>query len=354
MLRGTVSSLLAGLLLFASAPSTSNYKLNSFGFGGGGQANTTTSNYALEGITGEVSGQTQTTTTYQQEPGYVQTQQANVPYVTLTNTGNYYDKLHFVLDQQNNPADALYALKVVTTNTTCTSPSATYYVQTDDTLGAALTTAQYQTYTNWGGSSGANIIGLTAGTTYCMFSKATQGKFTESAWGPSSSAATVGQQISFCVYTGGSCVGSTNSINFGSLLANTVASSSNIGIDFATNADSGGNVYIYSANGGLRSTAAGFTLSSSTADLSSASSGFGAQETSVSQTSGGPLNELSPYNGTGNNVGALGTSITTLLTSTSPLVGGSAVFQLKAKPSAITPEAPDYAETITVIAAAAF
>src|SRR6266404_2546776 len=114
MFLGLISALVAASSLFttiAALPSTTNYELNSYGFGSGGTANSTTSNYALEGITGEASGQTATTSNYNLKPGFNETQQANVPKVTLTNPSNYYDKLKFVIDQQGNPTDALYALQ---------------------------------------------------------------------------------------------------------------------------------------------------------------------------------------------------------------------------------------------------
>src|SRR4051812_20031303 len=98
MLAGLVASLIAGVGFFAALPSTSNYQLNSYGFGSGGTANSTTSNYALEGISGEVSGQTASTANYSAKPGFIETQQANVPKVTLSNPSSYYDKLKFVID----------------------------------------------------------------------------------------------------------------------------------------------------------------------------------------------------------------------------------------------------------------
>jgi hypothetical protein len=339
-------------LALAAQPATTNYQLNSFGFGSGGTANSATSNYSLEGITGEVSGQTANTSNYSSKPGFIETQQANVPKVTLTNPSSYYDKLKFVIDQQNNPTDAKYALQVSTTSDFSSNIT---YVKSDLTLGTSLTTADYQTYNTWGGASGSNMVGLAANTTYYIRAKATQGKFTESGYGPASSAATVGQQISFCTYsTSGSCGGS-NSVTFGGLAANTITNSTtNIGVDFATNANSGGNVYVYSSNGGLKSTIASFTLSSATADLAVANSGFGARIASASQSSGGPFNKLSPYNGSGNNVGGLSTSVNTILNSTTPVTGGTASIQLQAKPSNTTPASGDYADTLTLIAAAAF
>jgi hypothetical protein len=342
---------------FASAPATGNYQLNSFGFGSGGTSNSTTPNYSLEGITGEVSGQTATTSTYALKPGFNETQQANVPQVTLSNPSNYYDKLKFVIDTQSNPSDALYALQIKAGDATCNFSTGTInYIKSDLTVGGTLTLADYQTYTTWGGASGSNIIGLSPSTTYCMRAKATQGQFTESAYGPSSSAvATSGLSISFCLYTDVNCAAGGTSVAFSGIPAGSVTTSpNNISVDFATNADFGGNVYIYDANSGIRSTSASYTLSSATADLSSAGSGYGAQIISNSQTTGGPFSKLSPYNGSGNNVGALSTTISTIFSSSAPLTGGAGAVQLQIKPSNTTPEAPDYSDIVTLIAAASF
>lgn len=347
-----------GLSFFAALPATTNYQLNSYGFGSGG-GTSSTSNYSLEGITGETSGTTSTTSTYNLKPGFVETQQANVPKVTLTNPSNYYDKLHFVIDQQANPSDALYALQACVgadwTGSPLTCGGTTLYIKSDNTLGASLTTSDYQTYSAWGGSGGGNIIGLTPSTTYYVRARATQGQFTESAWGPSSSSSTNGQSISFCLYTSGSCAGGGSSVAFGALLANTVNNApSQIGLDFATNANFGGKVYVSSANGGLKSNSVNFTLSSATADLSSAGSGYGARVTSASQTSGGSFSAVSPYNQLSDNVGVLNTVFAELLSSPSSLSGGTASVLLKAKPDSSTPAANDYSDTVTVVVAASF
>jgi hypothetical protein len=299
--------------VFADLPSTSTYKLNSYGFGSGGTANSSTSNYSLEGITGEVSGQTASTANYSTKPGFVETQQANVPKVTITNPSNYYDKLKFVIDEQSNPTDAKYALQIKSGDPTCNFATGTLK--------------------------------------YCLRAKATQGNFTESGYGPSTSAATVGQQISFCTYsTSGSCGGS-NSVTFGALTGSNITNSTtNIGVDFATNANSGGNVYVYSANGSLISThAPSGPITSASGNLSLATQGYGAQITSISQ-----LSKVSPYDQTGNTIGILSTNVNTILTSTSPITAGTASIQLQAKPSNTTPAAVDYADILTLIAAAAF
>lgn len=347
MLRSLFTSLIAGGLFFALLPSTTNYQLNSYGFGSGGTGNSSTSNYSLEGLTGEATSQADSTSVYQLKPGYTQTQQANVPKVTVTNPSNYYDKLHFVIDQQNNPTDALYALQVcVGSGFPCGSP---LYVKADNTLGATLTTADYQLYVAWGGSGGGNIIGLSPGTTYYVRAKATQGKFTESAYGPASNAATSAQQISFCLYTI-SC-GSGNTVSFSGLLAGTPANgSSNIGVNFSTNADSGGSIYIYSNNGALVSTThPGSPITSVTADLSSASQGFGARVASATS-----LTAVAPYDGSGSQVGGLATTIATILNAAAPVSGGTASIQLQAKVSNTTLAATDYSDIVTVIAAARF
>jgi hypothetical protein len=264
----------------AAAPSTSTYKLNSYGFGSGGTANSGTSTYSLEGISGEISGQTQSTSNYIAKPGFIQTQQAYVPKVSLSNPGNYFDKLKFIIDTQSNPTDATYALQVKVNDVTCNFSTGTIrYVKSDLTLGSTLTTADYLNYTTWGGASGSYAIGLSPGTTYCIRAKATQGKFTESAYGPSASAATLSPNLSFCTYTSSSC-STTTTLSLGALTAGTITTStSSIGVDFATNASLGGNVYIYSSTGSLTSSSASSAISSASADLSTANSGYGAQAT---------------------------------------------------------------------------
>ena len=347
-----ISALGLGATALAAQPATNNYKLNSYGFGSGGTSNSSTGSYSLEGISGEISSQADSTGNYQLKPGFIETQQANVPKVTLSNPSNYYDKLLFVLDQQGNPTDALYALQVcVGTDWVAGSCSTTtLYVKSDHTLGASLAFADYQTYSSWGSGSGTTIIGLTPGTTYYIRAKATQGKFTESAYGPSSNAATSAQSITFCLYSDGSCGSSTNATAFSNLIAGTPSNASNdLHVTFATNADSGGSIYIYST-GKLQSVALLIgTINSATADLSVAASGYGAQVTSVTS-----LTKLSPYNNSANNVGALSTTISTILDSATPVTGGAATIQLQAKASNTTPAASDYTDTVTVIAAARF
>ena len=156
MLKGMMSLLLAGQFFFATLPATTNYELQSYGFGSGGTADSSTSNYSLEGITGEVSGANTSTTNYTTVPGYIGTQQANVPNITLSNPSNYYNELTFTLDTQNNPSDATFLLQI---STSPTFASGNDYVTTSDTLSSTLSTSYYQTAAAWT-ASGDKIIGL--------------------------------------------------------------------------------------------------------------------------------------------------------------------------------------------------
>lgn len=335
--------------LFGALPATTNYELSSYGFGSGGTANSTTSNYALEGITGEISGQTGTTTNYNLKPGFNETQQANVPKINAfdNGSGRYYNRLHFVIDEQGNPTDAAYALQI---STSSTFASGNNYVKNDLTIGPTLTTADYLTYTAWGGATGSIITTLSPSTTYYLRAKATQGKFTESGYGPSLSASTVNPSISFTI--------SPTSVSMGSLLPATVTSAgSSISLTFDTNANSGGDIYINGQNSGLLSGTTGNNISTvipAGGDLSSLSRGFGAQVTATSQTSGGPLTAVSPYSLGSNNVGPTDTTIRKMITSATQVNTGTASVLFKAKATSSDKAANDYKEIVTMLASASF
>lgn len=336
-------------LLLASLPATSNYKLNSYGFGSGGTANSSTTTYSLEGNSGELSGQTTSTTTGATKPAFIQTEQANVPLITVDNgSGIYYNKLHFVIDTQNNPTDATYLISVSDDNFV----THTYYVQPDSTLSTTLSTSDYQTYSAWGGSSGSFAIGLNPATTYYIRVRATQGKFTESAYSPVVSQATAAETLTFSLQTSS---GPTPpyAVGFNSLNAGVVNTSlQTINTSLTTNGASGGNVYVTGKNGGLFSTLQNHKINSVSGDLSSLTDGFGAQNTSVSQTSGGPYSAVSPYNVSGNNVGLINATTQSLYTSANPVTSGSGVLTLLAKAASTDVAATDYQEILTFTAAA--
>lgn len=339
-------------LLFAF-PASTNFQLKDYGYGGGGVANGTSSNYAIEGIAGEQNATQLDGTTYDLGPGLQFTNQANVPPApAFTNPANYYNKLKLVIATGSNPSDTLFAIAISTDNFVTTN-----YVQSDSTVGAALGLEDYQSYAAWGGASGFNIIGLLPSTTYKVKVKAWQGKFTETGFGPESSAATVGATLTFDIDVSASDT-DTNApytTNIGDLLAGTVTSSpEKIWVDFDTNGESGGRVYIVASNAGLQSSRAGYTISSVTGNLTALSEGFGAQGSTATQSSGGPFAVATAYDLASNNVAVTDTAIREIFTTSGPVSGGRGSFLLKAKSSAVTPAAGDYAETLTVIASASF
>lgn len=345
-----LSHLFPAFLLFA-LPSSGSYEMRDFGFGAGGSGISDSGSYSLQGIAGEVSGQKGVGSTYNLGEGLTFTQQSNVPAApTFTNPSNYYNRLPFVINTENNPSDTLYAVAISTDDFVTTN-----YVQADDTIGAS---AVYQTYTDWGGGSGEFVIGLSPSTTYKMKVKAVQTKYTETELSSSATAATLSPTLSYDldVSSTDSESGSPYTVSFGTLsLGSVTTASDKVWVDLDTNAEGGAFVYVYTDGTGLTSSAAGYTLTSATADLSSVSEGYGAQVSTLTQSAGGPLIALSPYDGAGQNVGSLNTTSRSIFSSSGmPITGGRGSILLKAKASITTPSASDYSDTITMIASSTF
>jgi hypothetical protein len=121
-------------------------------------------------------------------------------------------------------------------------------------------------------------------------------------------------------------------------------------VDFDTNGESGGRVYVAGSNAGLQSAVAGYTIGAVTGNLSSLNEGFGAQ----TETATNGLAEATFYDLTGDNVATADTTIREIFTASAPVTSGRGSFLLKAKSSAVTPAANDYTEVLTVIASASF
>ena len=339
-------------ILFAAFPASGNYGLRDYSFNSGG-VSSTSSNYALNGAAGEVAGGAETGTTYNLGPGLLFTEQANVPPApTLDNgSGAYYSKLHMVINTAANPTDSKFLVALSTDNFVTT-----YFVQSDGTLSTTYQAGDYQTYTQWGATGGSFIVGLQPAIAYKVHVKATQGRFTETQYGPSTSINTAAPSIGFGVTT--TTQGTPPfSISYGQLTPNTVTDSpQQINLSYSTNGAMGGTIFVKDKNTGLLSAAAGYTIGSVTGDLASvgALEGFGVQAVSATQTSGGPLVANTPFNSSGQNVGRLGTAYSQLLTSSSPITGGAGALVLKIKTSNITPSAADYSDVITLIGVANF
>jgi hypothetical protein len=339
--RALIGTSLLGF--FAVAPSSTNFTLKAYEFGTGGGGGSSAS-YNLQSVSGEQS-LNGSSTNYALLGGLIGSEQANVPAApTFTNPSNEYNRLRLVINTSGNPTDTRYEVAISTD-----SFATTQYVQTDFTVGSTDTIAQYQTASSWGGVSGVWIVGLQPSTTYQVKVRALQGQFTGSAFGPVATAATVAPSLTFSVAT--SLSGTPPfTLGFSDLGAGTVVTApATAELGLSTNSVNGGVVYVRSS-GSLSSTLAGYGIPSATADLGAVATGYGALVASTSQTSGGPMTAVAPYSGTGSNVGALGTSLQAILTTSSAVTGGTGSVSLKAKAEATTPASTDYTDTITFVA----
>ncbi len=332
-------------------PASTNYQLHDFGFGSGGSGVTDSSNYSMNAIVGETSAGNLEGSTYDLGPGLQFTRQSNTPAApSFSNSGSYYNRLDFILDSGSNPSDTLFAIAISTDNFATTN-----FVQADLTIGASPV---YQTYTAWGGGSGSQVIGLQPNTSYNIKVKAVQTELTESAYSAVATAATLSPSLSYDIDVSASDTetGPPYTLSFGTLAVGSVTTASErVWVDLNTNADGGAFIYAYANGTGLSSINAGYTIPSASVDLAGASEGFGLRVNTVTQSSGGPLTAVSPYNGSNDVVGILDTTTRTILHSTAaPITAGRSSILVKAKAATTTPAASDYSSTITMIASATF
>lgn len=338
-----------------STPTSESFKMVNFGFGGGGTASSSSTNYSLFGLIGQVEHGSPSSENYFLGAGLEYTIQASVPAApTFVNPDDWYNKLKLTINRGgNDPSDYEYAIRVA-------SGSGQFqYVQNDNTLGPDLGDEDWQSYSSWGGSSGFNIIGLYPGTTYSAQVVARQGDFfTQFMWGPSAVTSTVNSTLSFDldIAAADSETSAPYTINIGSLSPGIVITATNkVWVDVATNATNGALVYIKGTNTGLLSSVVNYTIDAVSNNLSSVPEGYGAQNSTISESAGGPMQAISPYDGASNNVGILDTAKRTIYDSSGAAVeGGRVSFSIKAKASDTTPAANDYADILTVIATGSF
>ena len=328
--------------VFAAFSSSTSYQLNSYGIGPGGTNSSTSTSYSLQGSAGEQANGTSSGTTDIAHTGSVQTEQIAVPPApTLSNgSGIDYNELNFIVNTGQDPSDATYAV-AVSTGSCNNSP---LYVQASGALGASQV---YQSYSpGWGGGTGSFVTGLSSNTTYYVNVAAKQGQFTNTEFGACASLATASVSTTFSI--------APSTITLSNLLPATVITSSNMTANFATNASYGGAVYVSGANSGLYSTSQNSTIAAITGNLGALSQGSGLQATGPTESSGGPLLTVSPFNGTGNSVGAESVIPAQILSSTTPIVGGLAYVNFQAEASKTTPAGTDYQEVLTFIGAGSF
>jgi hypothetical protein len=338
--------------VLATSPASTNFELSEYGFGAGGIATSSSESFLMQGILGEIESSSLSSETYLALPGLTYTLQPNTPGApTFTNPDNYYNKLSITINNANNPSDVLFKIQI--SSGSADFSQNTFHVQADQTLGNE---AVWQTYSAWGGASGFNIIGLKPGTTYYARVAAKSGTFQEGPYGAVASAATVIPTLTFDINTT-SQTDPPFTITIGGITPGSVSTSTDtVDATITTNAANGGLIYLYGSNNGLLSTQAGnYNINSVSNDLTLVSEGYGIRGASSAQSSGGPMQFVSPYNGSGENVGIVDVNKRPLADSSqTPVSSGQISFELKAKASATTPSADDYTDLITIIATGAF
>lgn len=182
----------------SAGPQSTTYELKEYGFGSGGDNGVTSTTYSLFGTAGEPDVGQLNSTTYTAANGLVLTIQAAVPPApTVTNPGTNYDRLFVTVLPGSNPTDTKFAISIYDGTTT-------RYIQSDRTMGDVLGAEDWLPYAGaisvgWGGAGGFYVTNLKNNTTYTVKVKASQGKFTESAWGPGTSQTTSDPTFTFGV-----------------------------------------------------------------------------------------------------------------------------------------------------------
>jgi hypothetical protein len=134
-----------------------------------------------------------------------------------------------------------------------------------------------------------------------------------------------------------------------------------IWVDLDSNAAGGVAITVISSGGALKSTSVpSKTIPSATGTMAPGVANYGLCVGSVTQTSGGTLTKVSPFDGATctaghvNTVGVVTTSPQNILTVSSGIVGGRSEIRVNAENSVITPASNDYADTLTFIATGTF
>lgn len=134
-----------------------------------------------------------------------------------------------------------------------------------------------------------------------------------------------------------------------------------IWVDLDTNGSGGASVSVVSSNGSLKSASVpGDTIPSTTGTMAAGVANYGLCVGSVTQTSGGTLAKVSPFNGATctsghvNTIGQVTTGAQNILTVPSAVVGGRSEIRVNAENSLSTPAHSDYGDTITFIATGTF
>ncbi|KFN39385.1 hypothetical protein KN63_02455 [Smithella sp. F21] len=199
-------------------------------------------------------------------------------------------------------------------------------------------------------------------TTYYIRTSALHGDFTQTTVGPQASATTSSGSVFFDLDIDDETGVSTEtappySISFTGayeLIAGStpITAGDRIWIDAGTNSQGGFAIVTRGLNGGLKSNTTGQTIQSVTADLNSASDGFGIQSEYIDYDTYpylGSISATTNYSGTGNSVGIVSTSANKVYESNKPVFNGRMALKVIAKPGIDKTAASDYQETIFFI-----
>ncbi|MBN1373993.1 hypothetical protein JW962_01495 [Candidatus Dojkabacteria bacterium] len=265
--------------------------------------------------------------------------------------GGCYDRAHFELNAQNNATDTLYAVQI---STDVNWGSYMYVDGSTYTLkspGSITVVNDFKTLNSWN-SLLFNVVGLSYGETYYLRAVALDGNYTESAPGPAISATTGYPSIVFDIDIGTSSSVESSPpylVDLGTIFYGSVVTSvDKIWIDLGTNMTDGVQVFVRDQNEGLYSSGTSSIILSLTTDLSN-NSGYGLRSFSTDQGALGPIIPLSPYGGTGDNVGGLINDIYSRAiysSSYEPLYNGRAGVEVKARIDETNTAASDYSDTL--------
>jgi hypothetical protein len=224
---------------------STDFQMRGEGFTNGGGLNSSTDFKSYSAVGEQTAGKVESTD-FDGRAGTNYLILANVPLApTVSNdTGFRYNRLQVTLNinpvnSEDQTNGTLFAIQVAK-NAGFTSGVG--YVSASDAFTTTLSTADYQTYSNWGGGSGLLVTGLDPSTQYCFRMQAWKGDATGSEWGPSACASTIELRLGLSI-AAGSCTPTTatvggNSINFGTLAAGTPYTCTHT-VTSSTNAESG-------------------------------------------------------------------------------------------------------------------
>jgi len=181
-----------------AGPSSSNFQLRDFSFGGGGTEESNSENFGAFGILGEFSQGSLNSENFGVGGGLPSTLMPDLPgEPSLTNPGSFSDRLLLILATSANPSDTTYAASI--TEESDFNWDSIRYVQDDGTLSPVLGLEDFRTYDDWGGLLGTLVLDLERDTTYKIRIKARSGNFTETGWGAETTGTTAIPYLSFGV-----------------------------------------------------------------------------------------------------------------------------------------------------------